>query len=223
MPKILKNYFDKHPYALKLYLIFTSAFGISAFTFGGGYVMVPLLKSKFVDDLGYIEEDEVMNILAIGQSAPGAIAINTSLLIGQKAAGLPGAALALLGTVLPPLLILTVISGFYQEFSTNRFVQAFLGGMKAAVVAVICNTVFEMAAGIIKAKDRFAAFLMIATFIALIVFDLHPAIMVLSGAVLGILYKSFFKESAEKAQNSAAEIAQTAAENSEKNTEKEAE
>ena len=90
--------------------LFSSVFMLSACTFGGGYVIVPLMRKKFVEDLHWIEEGEMMDLVAIAQSSPGAIAVNASISIGYRCAGIPGAIVAVIGTVLPPLVILTVIS-----------------------------------------------------------------------------------------------------------------
>ncbi|NMA33160.1 MAG: chromate transporter, partial [Clostridiaceae bacterium] len=84
--------------------LFLSTLKLSAFTFGGGYVIVPLMQKRFVKDLKWIDEDEMLDLVAIGQSAPGPIAINTSILVGYRMAGVPGAFLTVLGTVLPPLI-----------------------------------------------------------------------------------------------------------------------
>ncbi|HHU07836.1 MAG TPA: chromate transporter, partial [Clostridiaceae bacterium] len=83
--------------------LLTSTLLLSAFTFGGGYVIVPLMRKRFVEELDWIEEDEMLNIVAIAQSAPGPITVNASILIGYKMAGIPGALLTLLGTITPPL------------------------------------------------------------------------------------------------------------------------
>ena len=92
----------------KFYLkLFLSTFYLSAFTFGGGYVIVPLMRKKFVNEYGWIDENEMIDLIAIAQSAPGVIAINASLIIGYKLAGILGAIVALVGTVLPPLIIIS--------------------------------------------------------------------------------------------------------------------
>ena len=104
---------------LKFYwTLFTSTFILSAFTFGGGFVIISLMKKKFVDNLKWIEEEEMMDMIAISQSSPGAIAVNASILVGYKVAGFIGALIATLGTILPPLIILTIVSYFYQAFRT---------------------------------------------------------------------------------------------------------
>ena len=92
--------------------LFVSTFYISAFTFGGGYVIIPLMKKKFVDELHWIDDEEMLNMAAIAQSSPGAVAVNASILVGYRVAGVVGAAISILGTVLPPLIIISVISLF---------------------------------------------------------------------------------------------------------------
>ncbi len=93
----------------KFYLkLFWSTFTLSAFTIGGGYVIVPLMRKKFVEELKWIDEEEMLNLVAISQSAPGAIAVNTSIMVGYRIAGVFGAFVTILGTVLPPLIIITV-------------------------------------------------------------------------------------------------------------------
>ena len=97
--------------------LFLSAFQLSACTFGGGFVMIPLMQKKFVDELHWIEEQEMMDLTAIAQSSPGAIAVNASILVGYHVAGVFGALITVLGTVLPPLIIISIIS-----FSILHFV-----------------------------------------------------------------------------------------------------
>ena len=90
--------------------LFISTFYLSAFTFGGGYVIIPLMKKKFVDDLQWIEDDEMLNLTAIAQSSPGAVAVNAAILLGYRVAGILGALVTILGTILPPIITLTIIS-----------------------------------------------------------------------------------------------------------------
>ena len=146
----------------KLYLkLFTSTFYLSAFTFGGGYVIVPLMKKKFADDLHWIEEKEMIDLAAIAQSAPGPIAVNAAILVGYRIAGVLGALTTIIGTVLPPFVILAVISLFYQAFATNLWVAALLQGMQSGVAAVIADVVFSMAGGVIKEKKWLPVLIMI--------------------------------------------------------------
>lgn len=108
--------------------LFLSTFQLSACTFGGGFVIIPLMRKKFVEKLHWIEEQEMMDLTAIAQSSPGAIAVNAAILIGYHVAGIPGALLTVLGTVLPPLIIISVISLFYQAFRDNVIVNMAMMG-----------------------------------------------------------------------------------------------
>ena len=106
-----------------LWKLFVSTLYLSAFTFGGGYVIVSLLKKKFVDEYHWIEEEEMLDLVAIAQSSPGAIAVNGAIVVGYKLAELAGTVIAILGTVIPPFLIISVISVFYNLLKDNFIVS----------------------------------------------------------------------------------------------------
>ena len=176
----------KHP-AQTYWKLFSSTFLLSTFTFGGGYVIVPLMKKRFVDDLGWLEEQEMLDLTAIAQSAPGPIAVNASILVGYRVAGAPGAALTILGTVLPPFLILSAVSLFYEAFRSNRIVAALLRGMQAGVAAVICSVVVDMAGSVLKEKKVLSDFLMAAVFlVTLLLPKLNVIWIILACAGLGV-------------------------------------
>ena len=132
--------------------LFLSTFELSACTFGGGFVIIPLMRKKFVEELGWIEEEEMLDLTAIAQALPGAIAVNASIMLGYHIAGIPGAILAVLGTVLPPLIIISIISMFYQAFRNNVIVSMAMRGMLCGVAAVICDVVINMAKSIFQKK-----------------------------------------------------------------------
>ena len=172
----------------KLYLkLFTSTFYLSAFTFGGGYVIIPLMKKKFADDLHWIEEKEMLDLTAIAQSSPGPIAVNAAILIGYRIAGKLGTLVTIIGTVLPPLITLSIISLFYQAFATNTWIAALLQGMQSGVAAVIADVVFSMASGIVKEKKWLPILIMAAVFVASYFFNVNVILLILlcgaSGAV----------------------------------------
>ncbi len=127
-----------------LWKIFMSTLYLSAFTFGGGYVIVTLMKKKFVDEYHWIGEDEMLDLVAIAQSSPGAIAVNGAIVVGYKLAGIPGALVAILGTILPPFVIIAAISVCYNVFRSNFFVAQMLSGMQAGVGAVIASVTYDM-------------------------------------------------------------------------------
>ncbi len=167
--------------------LFMSTFFLSAFTFGGGYVIIPLMKKKFVDELGWLEEQEMLNIAAIAQSSPGAMAVNASILIGWRVIGFSGAMVAILGTVLPPLIILSVISLFYAAFRDSAVVSAVLKGMMAGVCAVIFDVVILMSGRIIRDKKLLPILIMAGAFLAYFVLRVNIIYIILFCGTLGAL------------------------------------
>ena len=168
--------------------LFAHAFAISAFTFGGGYVMITLMKERFVDKLGWIDEDELSSLTAIGQSAPGAIVLNVNVLMGYRLLGLRGALCALMGTALPPLVILCVISYFYDVIRGNRYVSAAFRGMQAGVSAVIADAVVTMAAPFMKKDEAAYIMIMAASFAAAWFFDVNVAFIIITCGLLGVIF-----------------------------------
>lgn len=170
-----------------LWKLFISTLYLSAFTFGGGYVIVTLMKEKFVDQLHWIEEDEMLDLIAIAQSAPGAIAVNGSIVVGYKLAGLLGALTAILATIIPPFVIISVISYFYELFRDNFVVSTLLSGMQAGVAAVIGSVVWDMGGGVLKQKSALSVAIMLLAFIAVCIYRVNVIIVILVCIALGIL------------------------------------
>ena len=165
--------------------LFVSTFQLSACTFGGGFVIIPLMRKKFVEELGWIEEQEMMDLTAIAQSSPGAIAVNASILVGYHVAGIPGALLTVLGTVLPPLIIISVISFFYQQFRDNVIVNMAMTGMLAGVAAVICDVVINMAKSILEQKRVIPVLVLVGSFVAVRFFDVNIMVVILLCGMIG--------------------------------------
>ena len=170
-----------------LWKLFLSTLYLSAFTFGGGYVIITLMKDKFVDKYHWIEENEMLDLIAIAQSAPGAIAVNGAIVVGYKLAGLAGVLTAIFGTVLPPFLIISAISVFYQMFRDNFIISELLDGMQAGVGAVIASVVWDMAAGITKKKEWTSIVIMAAAFIASYVMEVPVVYIVLICIAMGVI------------------------------------
>jgi len=167
---------DTHKICWKL---FSSAFVISAFTFGGGYVIVPLMKKKFTDTLGWLSEEEMLELVAVGQSSPGAVAINTATLVGWRMAGFPGAVTACLGTALPPLIILSLVCILYDRISGNAYVQAAMRCMQAGISAVIADVVLGMALPYFKDRRSFSIAVMVCVFVAAWFFSVNVAVIII--------------------------------------------
>ena len=166
--------------------LFLSTFKLSAFTFGGGYVIIPLMRKQFVDRLGWLEEQEMLDLTAIAQSSPGPIAVNAAILLGYRVAGVPGAMVTMLGTVIPPLVVLSVISLFYDAFRSNLIVSRVMKGMQAGVAAVIFDVVLTMAGQIIGRKRAIPIVTLAGAFIASWFFDVHILLILLACALIGL-------------------------------------
>lgn len=179
--------------------IFLSTLYLSTFTFGGGYVIVTLLKKKFVDELHWIDQDEMLDLVAIAQSSPGAIAVNGSVVVGYKLAGIPGVLCAITGAVIPPFIILTAISFFYTAFKENLIIKAALEGMKAGIGAVILSVVYDMGSDIVKEKDPLLLILMGVSFFASYFLKINVIYIILAAALTGIV-KTFFKKHRNEAK-----------------------
>lgn len=171
----------------KYWKIFTTMFYLSTFTFGGGYVIISLMQSKFVEELQWLEEDEMLNLAAIAQSCPGAVAVNASILVGYRVAGALGAIVSILGTVLPPLIIISTISFFYDAFRSNIVVSAVLKGMQAGVAAVIFDVVLNLSGTILKNKEYISLIVMVFAFAATYFLGINVIYIILVCGIIGIM------------------------------------
>ena len=177
--------------AARLRALFLSTLYISAFTFGGGFVIVTFMKRKFVDELHWIDEQEMLDMAALAQSSPGAIAVNAALLVGWNVEGLLGMVVAVTGTIIPPMVILSVISFFYAAFASNVYVALVLKGMQAGVAAVILDVVCGLGGNVLKTRSVVYIALMVLAFVASFFFDVNVILIILAAAVFGVVRTLF--------------------------------
>lgn len=128
----------------KILQLFWAFFKIGAFTFGGGYAMIPLIQREIVENKKWITDDEILEIIAIAESTPGPIAINTATFVGYRVAGFFGAMFATLGVVLPSFIIILIISFFLNQFKENKYVNYAFFGIRAGVLALIIKALWSM-------------------------------------------------------------------------------
>lgn len=166
--------------------IFITTLYLSAFTFGGGYVIVSLMKKKFVDENHWIEQDEMLDLVAIAQSSPGPIAINGAIAVGYKLCGMAGTLVAIIGTIIPPFVIISIISYCYSAFRTNWVISEILEGMQAGVAAVIASVTYDMGADIVKQKDDLGILFMIAAFVASYILEINVVFIVIVCGLVGV-------------------------------------
>lgn len=168
---------------LKLFGIF---FKIGLFTFGGGLAMLPLIEEQVVKKNNWITEDEMGDVIAISEATPGPIAINSATFIGYRVGGFFGALFATLGVILPPLIIITLISFFVEEFLALTWVNYAFMGIRAAVAVLILKSVYNLFKK--TKKYWFSYMLMVAAVIVSLCFPkLSTIYILLGGAVIGII------------------------------------
>lgn len=167
--------------------LFCSMLYISAFTFGGGFVIVSFMKKKFVDQLHWLDEQEMLDMTALAQSLPGPIAVNAAIQVGWKAGGFAGMLCAVLGTVLPPVVILSVISVFYQRFSASRPVALVLKGMQAGVAAVILDVSVSLGLKVCRSGDLLRILVMAAAFATVFFLKVNVLWIIAGAAAVGVL------------------------------------
>lgn len=169
----------------RLFRLFRIMLTISAFTFGGGFVIVSLMKRRLVDEEHWLTEDEMLDMAALAQAAPGAIAVNAAILVGRRIAGLPGMAVAVLGTLIPPVGIIGVISLIYAEFAGNEWVRAALTGMSCGVAAVIADVVCGLGGKILRTHDVLSITLMAVAFVLTVTLHVNVIVLILGAAGVG--------------------------------------
>ena len=170
----------------KLLTMFISFFKIGAFTFGGGYAMIPIIEAEVVTKRGWLEKEEFLDILAISQSFPGALAVNSSIFIGYKIGGILGGVLALLGVVLPSFFIILIVAMFFQQFRNNPTVELVFKGISAAVPMLVLVAVVSLSKSV--NKNLMNLVIILFTVIAIYSFKIHPIIVILFSVLYGLIF-----------------------------------
>lgn len=167
--------------------LFFTVFSLSACTFGGGFVIVSLMKKKVVEERRWLEEEEMLDITAIAQSSPGPIPVNASVILGYRLHGVLGSFVAVLGTILPPMILLSVIAVFYDRFRQNTIITTALAVMRAGVAAVICDVVINLAKNVLATKKALYIALMVVTFLMGYFLDISAMVIILCCLATGLI------------------------------------
>lgn len=168
--------------------LFKSTFLISAFTVGGGYVIIPLLKAKFVDQYHWLDDKEALDMVSLAQTAPGVVAANASIIMGLRMAGWLGMLTALLATVLPPLVTISLIAYCYDFVVGNAYVHYCLEGMQCGATAIIIDVAYNLLRKEAKKGLLLPLAIILGTFVANYVLDWNIMYIILFNAVLGCLF-----------------------------------
>jgi chromate transporter len=168
--------------------LFLATLSLSAFTFGGGYVIITLMKKTFIDQKHWLNENDMLDMTAIAQSAPGAIAVNASILVGYRLAGWRGAMVALAGTVIPPLIILSLAAVVYAQLINLPLIVWLLRGMQIGVAAIITDVVLTMAKNILAHRKGLQIVLMGLAFGAAFVLKVNVMLIIVGAGIVGALW-----------------------------------
>ncbi|NLC67442.1 MAG: chromate transporter [Clostridiaceae bacterium] len=179
-----------------LFELFITFFKIGSFTLGGGYAMLPLIEREVVHNKGWIDANEIVDYLAVCQSIPGAIAINTATFIGKKTAGKKGAIFASLGVILPSFLVITITAAFFSSIKDYPLVKAAFLGMHASSAALIAMAAIRIARSCIR--DSFGLAIAIIAIIAVVFLKIHAIFTIIAGAAAGLVVYLFFPGKAGK-------------------------
>jgi chromate transporter len=168
--------------------LFQSTFLISAFTVGGGFVIIPLLRAKYVDEYGWLDDKETLNLVSIAQSMPGVVACNSAIMLGYRMAGLAGTLTTLLATILPPLITISIISFFYDLFAHNEYVRYALKGMQCGATAIIINVAYDLLKKQLKKKLALPLAIIAGTFVANYCFGINIMLLVVLDGLIGLAF-----------------------------------
>lgn len=169
----------------KLWKLFATFFKIGAFTFGGGYAMIPLIQKEAVEKQGWVSDDDILEIIAIAESTPGPIAINSATFVGYRTCGVLGAASATLGVVLPSFVIIFAISFVLREFQQIRAVQYAFNGIRAGVLALLFKALFSMYK---KSPKGWVSYVVMAgAFLVTAFTDVNVLFVIIGCAVFGLV------------------------------------
>ena len=182
---------------LKLLLtVFWVFFRIGAFTFGGGYAMIPLISEETVNKRKWISESDILDIIAIAESTPGPVAINSATFVGYRVAGFWGSFFATLGVVMPSFIIILIISYVLNEFKNLKAVQYAFNGIRAGVLALIVKALWKMYKQC--PKGVFYYIIMALAFAAVAFLKIQVIYCIIVCAVLGLVYSLTLKGKVEK-------------------------
>ena len=170
----------------KLIELFISIFKIGAFTFGGGYAMIPLIEEEVVNNKGWLSKEEFVDILIVAQSLPGALAVNTSIFLGYKISGILGAITGLMAVILPSFFIILIIAIFFMQFRNNYYINAAFQGITAAVPMLVLVGAISLSKGL--SKNLRTILTIIIALIALMFFNIHPVLVVVISGVYGAIF-----------------------------------
>ncbi len=170
--------------------LFWSFFKIGAFTFGGGYAMIPLISEEIIETHGWLTLEEFVDIIAIAEMTPGPISVNSATFVGYKIAGVWGSIASTLGVVLPSFIVITIMAAFLKRFWDSPVIQGGLVGIRSAVFALVLYAAYSV--GRVAFTSMADVIIALAILISLLSVKMHPILCIVMAGAMGILKGLFF-------------------------------
>ncbi len=171
--------------------LFSTFFRIGAFTFGGGYAMIPIIQKEAVEKRKWIKDEDIIDLLAIAESTPGVLAVNSATFVGYNVGGFWGSLTATAGVILPSFIIILILSGFYIAFRQNVWVDYAFRGIKAGVCVLLLKSFMKLFRAL--DKNTFHMSMLVIAIIASAIIDVESFLIILSGGIIGYTYCTFFR------------------------------
>jgi len=176
--------------------LFVTFFKIGLFTFGGGYAMIPLIEREVVEGKKWISSDDVLDMLAIAESTPGPLAVNSATFVGYRMAGIMGSAFATIGLAIPSVVIICIISLFLTQFQENMWFQHIFRGIRSGVLVLMVNAIIKFGKKCPKYWYMYA--LMAVAFVVAAFTNVDIAFILLGGGIFGIIVRGFIMKEVAK-------------------------
>lgn len=176
--------------------IYLTFFKIGMFTFGGGYAMLPLIEKEMVESKKWIDEEEIVDVLALSQTMPGAIALNCATLIGYRLGGHLTSLFAMLGVITPSIILLTLIALFFNQFLDQAIIKAIFMGIRSGIVALIIKAGIRIAKAAVQ--DRLTLFLCACSIVGVVFINISPIILIVTGGLIGFMIYRLYPNWARK-------------------------
>ncbi len=196
---------ENRNHAVSLYELFIEMFRLSAFTFGGGYVIVAMMQSRFVEEKHWLTEEQMLNLCAVAQSAPGVVAVNAAIAVGSALHGISGILVSVLATILPPFVIILMICPVYAWMTSQSWLKWLMAGMNIAVCGLIFVSAFQMGQSSLRKDSLRNLLIILAVFVLSAIFKINVIYIILACLAGGALQAGWERFARRSKENSNAD------------------
>ena len=175
----------------RLFQLFLANLYIAAFTFGGGFVITTFMHKKFVEELNWLDDDEMLDLVAIAQTCPGSIAVNAAILTGYHIEGILGVLVSSVATILPPFFIMIMVALFYDFFASNILIATLLEGVLIGVIAIIIDTVINLFSKMSKTASAFHYFMLVVSASLVLILKMNAIKVIFISLLIALMFNIY--------------------------------